>query len=155
MSRITIDRRSNALVSTDLLVDGALLTRAEIAAEVANFPAATPGESFKAAERALIRAELPMVAVPEIPDDPAWVVPCLADAGYFEGLAVTAEDRARSVQYQGNIHREVLRAASTDQRAPSTSQPTCTNRSTPTAVAAAMASPMSRPSTPDRMSRWQ
>ena len=66
------------------------------------------------AERALIRRELPMVAVPEIPDDPAWVVPCLADAGYFEGLAVTAEDRARSVQYQGNIHREVLRAASTD-----------------------------------------
>jgi FkbH-like protein len=66
------------------------------------------------AERALIRRELPMVAVPEIPDDPAWVVPCLADAGYFEGLAVTKEDRERSVQYQGNIHREVLRAASTD-----------------------------------------
>jgi len=66
------------------------------------------------AERALIRRELPMVAVPEIPDDPAWVVPCLADAGYFEGLTVTAEDRARSVQYQGNIHREVLRASFTD-----------------------------------------
>ena len=66
------------------------------------------------AERALIRQELPMVAVPEIPEDPAWVVPCLADAGYFEGLAVTKEDRERSVQYQGNIRREGLRASSTD-----------------------------------------
>ena len=66
------------------------------------------------AERALIRRELPMVAVPEIPDDPAWVVPCLADAGYFEGVAVTQEDRERSGQYQGNIHREILRASSTD-----------------------------------------
>ncbi len=65
------------------------------------------------AERALIRRELPMVAVPEIPEDPAWVVPCLADAGYFEGLAVTREDRERSVQYQGNIRREVLRASLT------------------------------------------
>ena len=66
------------------------------------------------AERALIRRELPMVAVPEIPEDPAWVVPCLTDAGYFEGVAVTREDRERSGQYQGNIRREVLRAASTD-----------------------------------------
>jgi FkbH-like protein len=66
------------------------------------------------AERALIRQELPMVAVPEIPGDPAWVVPCLADAGYFEGLAVTKEDRERSGQYQGNIKREILRGASTD-----------------------------------------
>jgi hypothetical protein len=32
VSRITIDRRGSAPVSTDLLVDGALLTRAEIAA---------------------------------------------------------------------------------------------------------------------------
>ena len=77
MSRITIDRRTAAPVSTDLLVDGALLTRAEIAAEVANFPAATPGESFKAAERALTlrlalrqrAARLGIVAVPEADED--------------------------------------------------------------------------------------
>ena len=66
------------------------------------------------AERALIRQELPMVAVPEIPEDPAWVVPCLADAGYFEGLAITQDDRERSGQYQGNLQREGLRADATD-----------------------------------------
>jgi FkbH-like protein len=66
------------------------------------------------AERALIRQELPEVSVPEIPEDPAWVVPCLTDAGYFEGLTVTREDRERSGQYQGNIKREILRGASTD-----------------------------------------
>lgn len=54
MSRITIDRRGDAPVSTDLLVNGLRLTRQDIAAEVANFPAATPGESWKAAERAMI-----------------------------------------------------------------------------------------------------
>ncbi len=54
MSRITIDRRGDAPVSTDLLVNGARLTRQDIAAEVANFPAATVAESWKAAERAMI-----------------------------------------------------------------------------------------------------
>ena len=63
-------------------------------------------------ERALVRQELPMVAVPEIPEDPALVVPSLADAGYFEGLVVTPDDRKRASQYQTNIQREVLRAAS-------------------------------------------
>ena len=64
------------------------------------------------AERALVRQELPMVMVPELPEDPALVVPCLAAAGYFEGVAVTAEDRSRAAQYQGNIQRETLRSAS-------------------------------------------
>ena len=65
-------------------------------------------------ERTLVRRELPMVAVPEIPEDPAHVVAALADAGYFEGLAITAEDRKRAEQYQGNIKRETLRTSSTD-----------------------------------------
>ncbi|MCX7382998.1 MAG: hypothetical protein NT133_16655 [Alphaproteobacteria bacterium] len=54
MTRITIDRRGPAPASADLLVDGMLLKRQDIAAEVANFPAATPGESWQAAERAMI-----------------------------------------------------------------------------------------------------
>jgi FkbH-like protein len=38
----------------------------------------------------------------------------LADAGYFEGLAVTDEDRERTGQYQGNKAREALKSSTTD-----------------------------------------
>ncbi len=77
MSRITIDRRGDAPVSTDLLVNGMRLMRQDIAAEVANFPAATAGESWKAAERAMIlrlalrqrAAWLGIVAVPQADAD--------------------------------------------------------------------------------------
>ena len=43
-------------------------------------------------ERDLVRRELPMVAVPELPEDPALYARCLADAGYFEALHLTEED---------------------------------------------------------------
>jgi len=65
-------------------------------------------------ERDLVRRELPMVAVPEISDDPASYAQTLADAGYFEAATVTAEDRARSGQYQSNRRREQLKASATD-----------------------------------------
>lgn len=65
-------------------------------------------------ERSQVRTELPMVAVPELPEDPALVVPFLARAGYFESLGVTAEDRHRSVQYQSNVDREILRSSCSD-----------------------------------------
>ena len=65
-------------------------------------------------ERTLVRRELPMVAVPEVGEDPATFAQTLADAGYFEGLAVTEEDRARADQYQGNRQRERLKASATD-----------------------------------------
>ena len=65
-------------------------------------------------ERNLVRRELPMVAVPEVSDDPTSYPQTLADAGYFEGLAVTDDDRARTQQYQGNRARAVLQASSTD-----------------------------------------
>jgi FkbH-like protein len=65
-------------------------------------------------ERNLVRQELPMVAVPEVSDDPTGYPVALADAGYFEGLAVTEEDRERTSQYQGNKAREALKAAVTD-----------------------------------------
>jgi FkbH-like protein len=38
----------------------------------------------------------------------------LADAGYFESLGITAEDRERTAQYQENRAREQLRASTTD-----------------------------------------
>jgi FkbH-like protein len=65
-------------------------------------------------ERNLVRQELPMVAVPEVSDDPSGYPVALADAGYFEGLSVTEEDRERTSQYQGNKARDALKAAVTD-----------------------------------------
>ena len=65
-------------------------------------------------ERNLVRQELPMVAVPEVGDDPTYYARIIADAGYFESLAITAEDRARAGQYQGNRRRETLKATATD-----------------------------------------
>jgi len=61
------------------------------------------------AERARVRESLPMVAVPELPDDPSQYVRCLADAGYFEAIAYTAEDAQRAQQYAMNASRETLR----------------------------------------------
>lgn len=57
------------------------------------------------AERQQVRQELPMVAVPDLPDDPAQFARLLLCAGYFESLQLTAEDRARAGQYQANAAR--------------------------------------------------
>ena len=65
-------------------------------------------------ERNLVREQLPMVAVPEVGDDPATFPQMLADAGYFEGLTVTDDDRARGAQYQSNRQREELKSSITD-----------------------------------------
>jgi FkbH-like protein len=60
------------------------------------------------AERARIRQSLPMVAVPELPEDAAHYVRCLADAGYFEAVGFTSEDRDRARQYTENAERAAL-----------------------------------------------
>ena len=65
-------------------------------------------------ERDLVRRELPMVAVPEVTDDPESFAAALEQGGYFEALAVTEEDRERTAQYRGNRAREALREAATD-----------------------------------------
>jgi FkbH-like protein len=64
-------------------------------------------------ERELVRSELPMVAVPEVPDDPAGFAQTIADAGYFEAVAITEEDRVRTGQYQSNRQRDSLRFGAT------------------------------------------
>ena len=66
------------------------------------------------AERDIVRRELPMVAVPELPDDVAHYAATLAAAGYFESVAFTAEDSARSRQYAQNAQRQELLATATD-----------------------------------------
>jgi FkbH-like protein len=102
-----------------------LLRRADIAAFMANWQDKT--ENLKAiaarlnigvdslvfvddnpVERARIRESLPMVAVPELPADVAQYVRCLAEAGYFEAVAFTSEDRDRAQQYAENAQREML-----------------------------------------------
>ena len=63
-------------------------------------------------ERARVRESLPMVAVPELPEDAARFVPCLADAGYFEAISFTVEDSQRAAQYAANAEREDLLGSS-------------------------------------------
>ena len=63
------------------------------------------------AERMQVRRELPLVAVPELPDDPAFYPRMLAAAGYFEALALSEEDRQRASYYQANAERAAALAA--------------------------------------------
>jgi FkbH-like protein len=58
------------------------------------------------AERAAVREELPMIAVPELPEDVAQYARCIADAGYFEAVAFTVEDQQRGEQYAANASRD-------------------------------------------------
>ncbi len=65
-------------------------------------------------ERSLMRKELPMVAVPELPDDPSLYPQTIAAHGYFEALNVTSEDFDRTQQYQANVQREALKSSTTN-----------------------------------------
>jgi FkbH-like protein len=65
-------------------------------------------------ERELVRRELPTVAVPEMPEDPALYVQTIASAGYFEALRVTGEDTVRGQLYRANAEREKLKETVTD-----------------------------------------
>jgi FkbH-like protein len=65
-------------------------------------------------ERALVRRELPEVAVPELPDDPALFARCLADAGYFESVQFTAEDAERNENYVASARRNSMAESATD-----------------------------------------
>ncbi|HEY6868235.1 MAG TPA: HAD-IIIC family phosphatase [Novosphingobium sp.] len=65
-------------------------------------------------ERELVRAELPEVAVPELPEDPAFYAERIARAGYFEAVAITDEDRVRNELYRANAQREALLDTATD-----------------------------------------
>ena len=64
------------------------------------------------AERMQVRRELPLVAVPELPDDPALFARTLAAAGYFEAVSFSKEDRERADMYQANAQRAAALSAS-------------------------------------------
>jgi FkbH-like protein len=66
------------------------------------------------AERGLVRQVLPELAVPELPEDVAEYARTLSDAGYFEAVSFTAEDRHRSAQYLANANRQTLHVRSGD-----------------------------------------
>lgn len=65
-------------------------------------------------ERDLVRRLLPEVAVPELPEDPAWYARILAAAGYFESVAFSGEDRDRAEMYQANARRVALQKPAGD-----------------------------------------
>jgi FkbH-like protein len=65
------------------------------------------------AERARVREALPMVAVPELPPDPALYVRTVASQGYFEAVAFTQEDTLRAASYAAEAQRETLRGVAT------------------------------------------
>src|SRR5579859_1388203 len=56
-------------------------------------------------ERGLIRRLLPQVAVPELPEEPAFYARTLTAAGYFEAITFAAEDLKRAGFYQDNARR--------------------------------------------------
>jgi FkbH-like protein len=66
------------------------------------------------AERMQVRTALPLVGVPELPEDPSYYPRALAAAGYFEAVAVSKEDRERAGYYQANAERAAALSASGD-----------------------------------------
>jgi len=66
------------------------------------------------AERAQVRAALPMVAVPELPEDPSWYAWTLGAAGYFEAVGYSADDALRVASYSADAKRAVVMATSRD-----------------------------------------
>jgi FkbH-like protein len=59
-------------------------------------------------ERGLVRQLLPQVAVPELPEDPAYYARTLAAGGFFEAIAFASEDLKRAGFYQDNAKRASL-----------------------------------------------
>jgi len=66
------------------------------------------------AERMQVRLELPEVAVPELPKDPALYARTLVAAGYFEAITFSEEDRKRAIFYQDNARRVQILNQSSD-----------------------------------------
>ena len=65
-------------------------------------------------ERQQVRGELPMIAVPEMPEDPALYVRALDRQMYFETASFTSEDQKRGSMYRNNAKRKVLKQQFSD-----------------------------------------
>ncbi len=66
------------------------------------------------AERAIVLAQLPGVAVPDVGSDVASFIGVLDAAQYFEPVTISAEDLERSVQYAANSQRAAVQAKFAD-----------------------------------------
>jgi FkbH-like protein len=66
------------------------------------------------AERAIVSAQLPMVAVPEVGAEVALYPDVLQRARYFEAVSLSTEDLARAEGYAANAGREQLQAKFAD-----------------------------------------
>jgi FkbH-like protein len=66
------------------------------------------------AERALVRREMPEVAVPEVSADPTDYPRLLAWAGYFDAVSLSREDAERGRYYEQNARRAELASSATD-----------------------------------------
>lgn len=64
------------------------------------------------AERAQVRRELPMVAVPEVPEDPALYPRTLSAGGWFEAISFVEEDAKRADDYRAQAKRRELASTS-------------------------------------------
>jgi FkbH-like protein len=62
------------------------------------------------AERALVAAQLPMVAVPDVGSDVSLYAGMLEAAHYFEPVAISTEDLMRAEQYAANTQRAALQS---------------------------------------------
>jgi len=66
------------------------------------------------AERAIVRAQVPGIAVPELGNDPANYIAILQAGRYFEPLSFSKEDLDRAAQYAGNSQRAAIQATFAD-----------------------------------------
>jgi FkbH-like protein len=66
------------------------------------------------AERALVRQTLPEVAVPELPAAPELFAQALADSGWFDAVAFTAEDALRTAHYAADAQRRQAQETAAD-----------------------------------------
>lgn len=57
-------------------------------------------------ERAFVHQTLPMVSVPEMPEDPTLYIRVLDEQNFFETITFSEEDKARSDMYRGNAQRK-------------------------------------------------
>lgn len=65
-------------------------------------------------ERHIVRRELPEVAVPEVPDDPALFPLFLSMAGYFDAVTFSADDEKRTEFYKTQAQRLALQESTSD-----------------------------------------
>jgi len=63
-------------------------------------------------ERGQVRRELPMVAVPELPEDPALYPRTLMAGGWFEAISFVEEDAKRADDYSAQAKRRELESTS-------------------------------------------